>query len=100
MRRARTEDALLRPGGVPPRVHAQDVATRAIEPGEDDDLIAGADAPETLEYLRLEDQPGRRRAFVGLPGADSRSVRGDSTLPIAFTSKLVTFVSRLAGVRS
>ena len=47
VRRARTEDAFLRPGGVPSWVHGQNVATRAIEPGDDDNLIAGPEAPET-----------------------------------------------------
>ena len=70
VRRARAEGALLRPGGVPSRVHAQNVATSAIEPSDDDDLIAGPDAPQTLKHLRLEDQPGLGCAFVGLPGGE------------------------------
>ena len=69
VRRAGAEDALLRPRGVAPRMHAQNVAARAIEPGDQDDLYAGSKAAETLEHFRLEDQPGRRRAFVGLPGS-------------------------------
>src|SRR5262245_23853233 len=68
VRRARTEDALLCPGGVPARVHAQDIAPSAIEPGDDDDLIAGPDTPESLDHLRLEHEPGLGCAFVGLPG--------------------------------
>jgi Lactoylglutathione lyase and related lyases len=68
VRRARTEDALLRPGGVPPWVHAQNVATSAIEPCNDDDLIARPDAPEALEHFGLEGQPGLGCAFVGLSG--------------------------------
>ena len=51
-----------------PRVHAQYVATSAIQPSDDDDLLAGADAPETLKHLRLEDQPRLGCALVGLPG--------------------------------
>src|SRR5688572_14563215 len=46
VRRTGTEDSLLRPGRVPPRVHAQDVATSAIQPGKEDDLIPGPEAPE------------------------------------------------------
>src|SRR5262245_15952963 len=68
VRRARAEDALPRPGAVPARVYAQDVAAGAIEPGDDDERVAGPDAPESLEHLRLEDEPGLWRAFVGLPG--------------------------------
>lgn len=39
----------------------------AIEPGDDDDLIAEPDALETLKDIRIEDQPGFGCAFVGLP---------------------------------
>lgn len=66
VRRARTEDAFLHPGGVPPWVHAQNVATRAIEPGDDDNFIAAPEAPETFKHLRVEDQPGLGCTFVGL----------------------------------
>jgi len=31
-------------------------------------LIAGPDAPEALDHLRLEDQLGFRCTLVGLPG--------------------------------
>jgi hypothetical protein len=30
-------------------------------------VVAGQEAPETLEHLRLEDQPGLGCALVGLP---------------------------------
>ena len=50
----------LGPGHVAPRVHAQDVPSRAGESGNDDDR-----------------------------GADSRSVSRDSTMPIGFSSKFV-----------
>jgi hypothetical protein len=66
MRRARTEDTLLRPRRVAPWVHAQNVATRAIEPRDDDNLIAGLEAPETFKHLRFENQPGLGCTFVGL----------------------------------
>jgi hypothetical protein len=68
LRRAGTEDALRNSRSVPPRVHAQNVGTGAVKPGEDDDSIARADAPETLKHIRLENQPGLGCAFVGLPG--------------------------------
>jgi hypothetical protein len=55
VRRARAEDALLRPGRVPSRVHTQNVAASAIEPSDNYDLFAGSDAPETLKHLGLED---------------------------------------------
>jgi hypothetical protein len=47
-------------------VYAQNVATCAIEPGDDNDLIAGLKAPETFEHLRFEHQPGFGCAFVAL----------------------------------
>ena len=47
-------------------MYAQNVATCAIEPGDDNDLIAGMKAPETFEHLRFEHQPGFGRAFVAL----------------------------------
>jgi hypothetical protein len=50
-------------------VHAQDVATSAIQPGDDDGFIALADALEALEHLRLEHQPSLGGTFVGLPGS-------------------------------
>jgi hypothetical protein len=42
-------------------MYAQNVATCAIEPGDDNDLIAGMKAPETFEHLRFE-QTARLRA--------------------------------------
>jgi hypothetical protein len=42
----------------PPRVHAQDIAARAIEPGDDDNFVAGLDVLETLKHLWLDDEPG------------------------------------------
>ena len=47
-------------------VHAQNVAARAIEPRNDDNLIAGLEAPETFKHLRFENQPGLGCTFVGL----------------------------------
>ena len=93
MRGTRAEDALLRSGGVPSRVHAQNISTSAIEPSENDDLIAGSEASQSLKHLRVEDEPGLGCAFVALQGADSRSV-GDETLPMTFNSKLATVLSR------
>jgi hypothetical protein len=94
VRRAGAEDPLGRSVGIPPRVHAQYVAAGAIESGDDEDLAASADAPQTLEHVLVEYEPRLWSAFVGLPGADARSVRGDSTLPMALTSKLFTVASR------
>ena len=65
-RRSGTEDTLLRLWWVAPWVHAQNVATRAIEPRDDDNVIAGLEAPETFKHLRFENQPGLRCTFVGL----------------------------------
>jgi hypothetical protein len=68
MRRARTEDALERAGGIASWVHAQDIASSTMQPRDYDDLVASPDAPETFEYMGLENEPGLRSAFVSLPG--------------------------------
>jgi hypothetical protein len=47
-------------------VHAQDVALRAVEPGEDDDLVAVANALEGVQDRRLEDEPRVWRSLVAL----------------------------------
>jgi hypothetical protein len=48
-------------------VHAQDIATSAIEPSDDDDFVAGLDISETLKHLWLKNQADLGCAFVGLP---------------------------------
>ena len=64
--RAGAEDALLRPGQVAARMHPQDVTPSAIQPREDQDVVADANAVEGLEHGRLEDEPGVGRALVAL----------------------------------
>jgi hypothetical protein len=71
------------------RMHCEHVPTSAIEPGDKNQFIARSDALQPFEDFRFEHQPRCRRAFVGLSGADSGCVSGDSTLPIAVTAKLV-----------
>ena len=97
MRRARTEDAFLRSGDVPPRVYHQNVAASAIEPRDDNDLIAGVETSEPFKHLRLEDQPGLGCAFVGLPGSRFDIRQLDTTLPITVTSKFIMFLSMRTG---
>ena len=70
--RARVEDALQRVGRIVARVHAQDVATRAVQPGEDDHLGARRDALEAVEHGRLEHQPGVGRPLATLLGRRRR----------------------------
>ena len=66
-------------------MHPQDVATGAIEPRENDDLIARA-MSEGLEHSGLEYQPGSgERPSWPCLGADSGSVIVDSTNPIGIT---------------
>ena len=75
------EDAFLRSGLVSPRMDVQNIAARSMQPGEDDNVVAGPNVPEALNHLRLEDQPGRRCAFVGLPrrAVEIRKRRFDPT---------------------
>ena len=46
----------------------EDVSVGAVQPGEQQELIPGLDASESVEHLRLEAEPGIRRAFVPLSG--------------------------------
>jgi hypothetical protein len=70
----------------------------AIEPSDDNDLVhrvgcsVGPQAPPVRRPARC--------AFVGLPSPLRESVKGDSTLPMIFTSKFVTFLSRLVTLSS
>jgi hypothetical protein len=97
VRRAGTEDALRRPRGVPPRGHAQHVGTRAIEPGEDDDLVAGPEAlrPSSTSGSKTSQASGAPSSACR--GVEARSVSEDSILPMGFTSNVVTFSSHRAG---
>ena len=52
---------------IAPRVHAEDVSTRSIEPGDDDDLITDPNAPQAFEQVLVEDEKRLRCTFVGLP---------------------------------
>src|SRR5687767_2992528 len=47
-------------------MHPKDVAARAIEPGEDEDLVALAQPIQGLEHAGLEDEPCVRRPLVAL----------------------------------
>ena len=49
-------------------MHPQHVATRAVQPGEDDQLVAGPNAVETLRHLGPEHEPRVRGALVALLG--------------------------------
>ena len=63
--RAGVEDALDRVGGVAARMHAQDVAVGAIQPGEEDDLVAGLAARRARRARRgrsAATPPARPRA--------------------------------------
>jgi hypothetical protein len=93
MRRARAEHALLRPGRVTARVHAQHIAPRAIEPGKQNDLITRAQAAQPSRTSASKASQAGGAPSSGCLGADSRSVSEDSTLPIGLNVKLVTFVS-------
>jgi GGDEF domain-containing protein len=68
VRRARREHAGGRSRGVAARMDDERVAVRAIEPGEEEQLIARRDPPQALEHLRLEDEPRVRRPLVALLG--------------------------------
>ena len=85
--RARGEDALLGAGGVAARVHAQDVAARAVQPREHDQLVAGGDALERRRRIpprRRASRPARPRRPAS--GAAARSVSGDSTVATRISS--------------
>ena len=75
-------------------MHAQDIPATAIEPGEQEYLLAGPETPETLDHLGLEDQPGLGRTFVGLTRRRFEIGQGDPTTPTAVTLKLVICVSQ------
>ena len=68
VRRTRAEDARARPARIAARMIREDAAVGSIEPGDDDDLVARLDAGESIRDGRIEVEPCRRGAFVGLPG--------------------------------
>src|SRR5262245_34851715 len=67
VRRPCREHALLRPVRIAPRANGQHVSHGAVEPREDQQLIAHPDAGETGDQLRLDDQFRLRGALVTLP---------------------------------
>jgi hypothetical protein len=68
---------------------AQDIPLSAIQPGQEENFVAGPETTEALDQLRLEHQPRLGRTLVGLPRRRRRIVSDDSTLPIGFSSMVV-----------
>src|SRR5688572_1110591 len=68
MRRASAEDAFGWPRRVAARMHGEHIATCAIQPGDQDEIVAGADVAQPRERFGLEHQPRLGRTFVSLPG--------------------------------
>ena len=60
---------MLRSGKV---VNLEHIALRAIEPGEDEQVVTGLDAMQPVDDVRLEDDPRIGRALVALPGRRRR----------------------------
>ena len=62
-------------------MNAEEVTTGSIEPGDNDDYVAGPDVAQTFEHVGLEHQPAFGRAFIGLAraGADVLYRRLDPT---------------------
>ena len=50
-------------------VYAQDVASRAIEPGDQDQPVANLDVREAFEHRRVEDQPASSAPASALAAA-------------------------------
>ena len=44
----------------------EDLTVRTIEPGKDDEVVAGAKPLQALEHGRFEGEPGVRRPLVAL----------------------------------
>ena len=66
IRGAGAEHPPLRGGRIVARMYPQDVSAGAVEPGEQQQLVTGADAVEALDHRRVELEPGVRGAFVAL----------------------------------
>ena len=49
-------------------MHDEDVPPCPVEPRQHYQLISGTQVRKALAYLFFENQPGGRRAFIGLPG--------------------------------
>ena len=63
---AGAEHSTLGIGGVVARVHSQDVAVGAVEPGQHDHAVPGPEPVESLEHARLEREPRVGRSLVAL----------------------------------
>jgi hypothetical protein len=74
--RPRAEDAGERRGGVVARVDRQNRAVATVEPGEYQDLAAGAEVAGCFRDGRIELEPGRWRALVALLWGLVRCARG------------------------
>src|SRR5262245_57003863 len=48
-------------------MHPQDVTLTAMQPGENDKLVARPDVSKSLAHFLVEYEPGLRRALIGLP---------------------------------
>src|SRR5262249_28565823 len=49
-------------------MYAQDMAISAMQPCENNELVARPDVSKSLAHILVEYEPRLRRAFVGLPG--------------------------------
>lgn len=77
--RTGAEHALLFSRGVAPRMHAQDVAARTVEPGEDDHFVPDVQTLQALEDRRLEREPRVRRPLITLLRGRRKIGRGIQT---------------------
>ncbi|GAA3115692.1 hypothetical protein JOF29_003891 [Kribbella aluminosa] len=67
VRRARAEDTGRRSARVAARMHLLHTPIRSIEPGDENELVAGSNIREGLPNRRVEHDPGVRRTFIPLP---------------------------------
>ena len=64
--RAGREHSAQRIAGVVARVHTENIAVGAIEPGDDDHAVAGGEAVERLGDVGVKGEPGVGRTLVAL----------------------------------
>ena len=100
VRRARTEDAFLRPEGSP-----RGCTLKTSRRARSSQVMTITSSPDRRLRRPSSTSGSKTSQASGAPssacrGADPRSVRGDATLPMGFTSKLVKLFSRSAWVRS
>ena len=69
-------------------MHGQHVTLSAIEPGEDNDLVAGSDIPQTFSHLGVKNEPRLGRAFVSLSRRGLKVGQRRETRPTAITSNV------------